>query len=136
MPSKTMRVAPISSALAFEDASMPTRSNSPALTTSGDSRASRKNSFFFASVGRSQPKVAGVGDDLAGALLEGDEDAGLLGVARAVDQRLQREDGLAAAGAAHHQRGAPARQAAVGDLVEALDAGQGFGQPNRSRILR
>jgi hypothetical protein len=69
-----------------------------------------------------------VGDDLARALLEGDEHARLLRPFRAVDQRLKREDSLAAARSTHHQGRSPARQSPVSDFVEPLDPGEHFCQ--------
>ena len=75
-----------------------------------------------------------VGDDLPRALLERDEHARFLHLVRPVDQRLQREHGLAAARSAHDQGRATARQAASGDLVESLDAGGRFRHRGLPRI--
>ena len=76
MPSKTIHCAPISFFFAVSMASMPVRSKSPALTTVGDRWASRKKSFFAERPARPQSKRGGIGDDLARAFLEGDENAG------------------------------------------------------------
>ncbi len=62
--------------------------------------------------------------DALRSLLEGDEHTRLVAFLRAMDEELQREDRLARAGPAHEQRGAPVRQAAAGDVVEARDAGR------------
>ena len=69
----------------------------------------------------------GVGDDVLRRLLESDNDARLLALAGAVDQGLQREHRLAAAGPADHQRRPAGGQAAAGDFVEAVDAGGNLG---------
>ena len=61
-----------------------------------------------------------------GRLLEGHEDARLAVLADAVDDELHRQERLAAAGPAADQRGPPARQAAVRDLVQPADAGRAF----------
>src|SRR6185295_18709674 len=63
-----------------------------------------------------------VGDDLARALLERDENPGHA-AASTVDEALQREHGLARAGAAEEKAGAMARQPAAAHRVESLDAG-------------
>ena len=59
-------------------------------------------------------------------LLKGDKDARCAVAQGAADQHLQREDRFSAPRAAHQQRRAPPRQAAAGDVVEALDAGGDF----------
>jgi hypothetical protein len=64
---------------------------------------------------------ADVGGELVGGLLEHHEDAGLAVAHRALDDELGGEHRLAAAGAADHERRPAARQAAGGDLVEAVD---------------
>ena len=103
-PSKTMRVALISLALACEHAEHADEIELARLDRlSGESRASRKKSFFLISACRSQPKVAALATICSRALLEGDEEAGLASLAGAVDQGLEREDGLAAARPAHDQ---------------------------------
>jgi hypothetical protein len=71
---------------------------------------------------------ADVLDQLLGGLLERHEHAGLAELGRPAHQQLHREQRLAAAGAAAHQRRPAARQAAAGDLVEAGDAGRGLGK--------
>jgi hypothetical protein len=72
------------------------------------------------------PAEAGhVASDVVGGLLEGDEDARLVGLLDAGGEELGGEDGLGAAGGARQQRGAAAGQAAVGDQIEALDGGGG-----------
>ena len=102
MPSKTIHCAPISSFFASSMASMPPRSKSPACTTSGERRASRKNRRLRVRRGQAPVEGRGVGDDLRGGFLERDEDARARLRWRArVDQALQRKDGLAGARAAH-----------------------------------
>src|SRR5690242_9100829 len=64
-----------------------------------------------------------VGEELAGAFLEADENPGGAVAVRGVDQALQREHRLARARAAYQEGGAMARQAAAAQLVESLDAG-------------
>ena len=66
---------------------------------------------------------ADVLSELPGRLLERHHDAGLAVLERAADQELDRQHRLAAARPAAHERRPPARQAAVGDLVQPLDAG-------------
>ena len=61
-------------------------------------------------------------------LLKSDEHAGFIAVARAMDEELEREQCLAAAGAATEQGRAALRIASAGDLVEARYAGSDFGQ--------
>src|SRR4030081_2120899 len=78
---------------------------------------------------RQSPVEGGaVGDDLARAFLEGDEDAGRALPARGVGKALQGEDGLARAGAADEQARAVARYPAAAQLIESLDAGGQLGQ--------
>ena len=48
---------------------------------------------------------------------------------RAADEELHGQQRLAAAGAAADQRGPALGQAAVGDFVQAADAGGAFGDP-------
>ena len=71
-----------------------------------------------------------VGQFLAG-FLEGHEDARLVELAGAAHDELHGQQGLAAAGGAADQRGPALGQAAVGDFVQAADAGGGFGQRRR-----
>ena len=71
---------------------------------------------------------------LPGGLLEAHEHARLVVLEDAAHQEFGGEQGLAAARAAAHQRGTAARQAAAGDLVEALDAGRCLRQ-RRERFL-
>ena len=66
---------------------------------------------------------ARVGRQLAGGLLEGEEDAGHAQLLGAAHEELERQQRLAAARAAADQGGAAAGEAAAGDLVEAGDAG-------------
>ena len=61
-------------------------------------------------------------------LLEGHEYAGFVELHRAAHQKLGREQGLAAAGAAADQGGPPPGKTAAGDFIETLDAGGAFGQ--------
>ena len=65
----------------------------------------------------------GVRDDLAGALFESDEDAGLPRLTRPLDENLQRQDRLPAARSADEKGCAPARQPAVCQRVEARHEG-------------
>src|SRR5688500_5064050 len=58
MPSNTIQSAPSASFFALSIASMPLRSKSPECTTSGDRRASRKNSLAFISADSFQSKVS------------------------------------------------------------------------------
>ena len=72
------------------------------------------------SAAMSQPKPSMFWRMSSGGLLEGDEDARLAGLADALDQELDGEHGLGAAGRPRHAGSiAPARQPAVGDQVEA-----------------
>ncbi len=73
--------------------------------------------------GKAPIEGGGVGQDLARAFLEGDEQAGLAALARGVREALQREHRLARARAALEQGGAPARQPAPAHRVETFDAG-------------
>jgi hypothetical protein len=77
-----------------------------------------------------QPPVEGgaVLDELATCFLERDEDARCALCARRMDEALQSEDGLARAGPADQQARAVARQAAVAELVEALDPSRFLGK--------
>jgi len=77
-----------------------------------------------------QPPIEGgaVGDDLAGAFLERDKNAGRALPACGVNQALQGEDGFARARAADEQARAVARQPAAAQLIESLDAGRQLGQ--------
>src|SRR5262249_50942804 len=61
------------------------------------------------------------------ALLEAHERAGLAELHRAVDEEANGEERLAAAGSAADEGGPPGRQAARGDLIEAVDTGGRFG---------
>lgn len=67
-----------------------------------------------------------VAADVGRGLLEGDEDAGLIGLGDVLGQELGSKDRLGAAGGAGHQGGAALGQPTVGDQVEALDIGFQF----------
>src|SRR5262249_10638315 len=71
---------------------------------------------------------------LLGGLLEGHEDTRLVVLGGALDEELQAQQRLAAAGAAADERGPAARQPAPGDLVQPLDARGGLGEPPRGRL--
>ena len=66
--------------------------------------------------------------DVFRGLFEGHEDAGLVVFHGAVDEEFDAHQGLAAAGGAADECGAAAGEAAAGDVVEAFDAGGGFGE--------
>ena len=59
---------------------------------------------------------------------KGDEDARLPVLGNAANEKLHRQQSLAAAGAAAHQRGSPGGQTASGNFVQAPDARGRFGQ--------
>jgi hypothetical protein len=59
-----------------------------------------------------------------GGLLEGDKDAWLLAIARAMGQKLQGHDGLARTRAAHQQGSPAAWQATAGNFIKAGDSGR------------
>ena len=113
---------------------MPIRSNSPAFTTSGERRASRKKSFFFSSAGRSQPNVAALATIWRVLSSNATKMPASLTLLRAIDQRLKRKDGLSAARSTHHQRRAPAGRPPSGDFVESLDAGEHLGDRGLLRV--
>ena len=75
-----------------------------------------------------EPQRRDVGREVLGCFLEGHEHAGLAELRRAAHEEFHRHQRLAAAGAAADQCRPSARQPAVGDLVQALDAGGRFGQ--------
>ena len=77
-----------------------------------------------------QPPIecGAVRDDVAGAFLERDEDAGRALPARGVGEALQGEDGLARARAADEQARAVAGQPATAQHIEPADAGGQLGQ--------
>lgn len=67
-------------------------------------------------------------DELARAFLESDEYSGRSLPMHRIHQALQREHGLARAGAADDQARAVAREATLAQLIETLDAGAQFRQ--------
>ena len=73
---------------------------------------------FLLKPGKVPAEPAGVLDDLARTFLEGDEDAWLARPPRPLDENLERQDRLPAAGSADDERRSPAGQAAVGQRVE------------------
>ena len=72
-----------------------------------------------------------IGDDLRGALFEGDEHAGFA-AAGAVDQRLQRKDRLTAPRSPQQQRRPPEREPSAGYFIKPLDPGEAFGDSGLS----
>ena len=78
---------------------------------------------------RSKPREATFCGQLLGRLLEGHEDARLAELADAADEELHAQERLAGAGAAADERGPAARQAALGDLIQAADARGALGDP-------
>jgi hypothetical protein len=70
---------------------------------------------------------------IAIALLEGHEHPRLAELHRAAHEEYRGEQRLAATCAAADECGPPARQPAVSDFIETLDAGGTFGQTNRLR---
>ena len=62
--------------------------------------------------------------DVPGPLLERHEHAGLAELQRSANQELDRQQALAAAGGAAHQRRPSTRKSTAGHLVESLDAGR------------
>ena len=76
-------------------------------------------------------EARGVGHHAIRVFLERDKDARRVLLRGAIDQRLKREHGLAAARPADEQRRSSAGESARGDVVEALDAGGGFLQAIR-----
>ena len=63
---------------------------------------------------------------IGGAFLEAHEGAVLAVLLDAADQELHADQRLAGTGATADQRGAPAREAAAGDDIQAVDAGGAF----------
>ena len=128
MPSNTIHCAPISCCFASSMASMPARSKSPALTSVGRQMRVHEEQLLGRQ-GRQAPIERGaVGDELAWALLERDEYPGRSLPIHAIDQALQREHGLACARASDDQAGAVARQSALAQFIESLDAREQFRQ--------
>src|SRR5207253_852112 len=66
-----------------------------------------------------EPEGRGVPRELLGRLLEGEEDAGLVVKRGAANEELDREDGLAGARAAAHERRPSPGETSAGDLVQA-----------------
>ncbi len=66
---------------------------------------------------------------IGGAFLEAQECAVLAVLLDTSDQELHADQRLAGTGAAADQRGAPAREAAAGDDIQAVDAGGAFREP-------
>src|ERR1700730_9221862 len=84
----------------------------------------QEKEFLLCQRGKIPPECGGAGEDLAGAFLEGDKNSRLLSFIGASNQRLECEYGLSATRAAHHETRSSARQPAVCDFVESLDAGE------------
>src|SRR5512146_2489906 len=73
-----------------------------------------------------EPERGHVAGEVAGALLEADEHAGLVAVPRAVHEEAQPHQRLAGARPSAHERRTPSGQPAPGDLVQAADTARGF----------
>ena len=84
--------------------------------------------FSARSVRPGRSRASGRSASVFGGFLEGHEHARLVELHGAADQKLHREQRLAAAGTAADQRRPPARQAAAGDLVKSLNACGSLGQ--------
>ena len=84
--------------------------------------------------GQVEAERSDIGGEFVGGFLEGETDAGLVELHGAADEEFHAKQRLAAAGGAADERGPSARQAADGDLVEAVDAGGTFGKSARAVV--
>ena len=101
MPSKTMRVALICCRLGLQNIEHADQVELAGLHDFRRQARIEEEQLLLDERRQVPAERGGVGDDLPRAFLEGDENRRLLRSVRAVDQRLQREDGLAAARPAH-----------------------------------
>jgi hypothetical protein len=83
----------------------------------------------------SHPKVSAFTDTRRASSSNATKIPGVWWRVGAADQHLEREDRLAAAGAAHKQGRAPQRQSAGGDIVETFDAAGYFFQEVRPLLV-
>ena len=113
---------------------MPTRSNSPALTTSGDEPRIQEEQLLLFERRQIPPERGALATICRVLSSKATNMPASFILVRPIDQRLEREHGLAAARSPHDQGRATARQAAAGDLVESLNAGGRFGNRGLPRI--
>ena len=92
-----------------------------------DSNVFERQALALDQIGHVVAERRDILEDVFLGLFERHEHAALA-VRRAVDEELQGEQRLAAAGPAAHQRRPALRQPAAGDLVEAVDTGRDLGE--------
>ena len=138
MVSSTTRLAPTASISAPSRTKRPSRSYSPVSSISLRSMRMWSRAMRPCSCSADQVEALGgeVGLEVARGLLEADEQPRLAVLLGAIDEEAHGEDGLAAAGGAGDEGHAAHGQAALGDLVEALDPSRDLGErAGRSKLF-
>ena len=130
MVSSTTRLAPTASIAAPIRMNRPVEVPGPGLlqVAGGDLHVVHHQQLVVLQLLEVEAQGGHVLHQLVDRLLEGDEDAGLVELRDAAHQELHRQQGLAAAGRPADQRRAAEGQPALGDLVEAADAGGRLGE--------